>query len=573
MPNSSWSIFLPAIYDEIGLPASLSDVYCLDFRRRFPDVDFFEKKVAPVLQIALAIVPASVKLYKDGLMDNMLSSMLSFSCDRTCFSEDEELLTSVVHEGHLLSGFSRRDLDKACKLLSGYLIKNVSGLYHFSHSSVSDWLQDKKSDFFCDVAKGHFIMATFILETLKTRLPPDDAVVYRNSVDVYTRLLNQKSFFIRHLFHSSFLPERGGSHVNVLLSELGVKAMNLLVSFTSIRMGGPHPAPIFGPSEYLAMKVLDETDVLFTMDSNKKAVYLQKAIEANCTSVIDKFFNCAHWLFSPGVLSAITNEGAIEQALKSIQKKGLSPQLFFSLLCCKDLLMSFNLLVAFCFENGVTADVCVPTICKNIKNFEPSVCWNEDAQEYFRRLKSGEKNIITLESLKEMPLHPDEAIVDGFTLKIIHEPLSKVERLVREGECFIQFKYAWHEFFKRHGTFFVVIDHFLKHGANVNNRGSSGVTGLMYACQKKDARLVSFFLERGAAVNQQNFFGSTALHYAVKVGDDNSKVILDIIEMLLQHKADPYLKNSLGVSAIDLAKKKKRVLLEKLMIDPATCQR
>ncbi|CAB4027601.1 Hypothetical predicted protein [Paramuricea clavata] len=51
-------------HDEIGLPASLSEIYCLDFRRHFSDIEFFEKKVAPVLQIVLAIQSANAFMDK-----------------------------------------------------------------------------------------------------------------------------------------------------------------------------------------------------------------------------------------------------------------------------------------------------------------------------------------------------------------------------------------------------------------------------------------------------------------------------------------------------------------------------
>ncbi|CAB3991148.1 Hypothetical predicted protein [Paramuricea clavata] len=52
-------------HNEIGLPASLSEIYCLDFKRRIPDIEFFEKKVAPVLQIVLAIQSAKAFLRKE----------------------------------------------------------------------------------------------------------------------------------------------------------------------------------------------------------------------------------------------------------------------------------------------------------------------------------------------------------------------------------------------------------------------------------------------------------------------------------------------------------------------------
>jgi hypothetical protein len=71
----------------------------------------------------------------------------------------------------LLPEIKMHDLNKVLKLLSGYLVKDDSDKYYFSHSSVRDWLQDEESDFFCDVLNGHCIMANYNLKTLKVKYP------------------------------------------------------------------------------------------------------------------------------------------------------------------------------------------------------------------------------------------------------------------------------------------------------------------------------------------------------------------------------------------------------------------
>ncbi|CAB4020262.1 Hypothetical predicted protein [Paramuricea clavata] len=62
-------------HSEIGLPASLSEIYCLDFRRHFSDIEFFERNVAPVLQIVLAI--QSAKAFIDTEID--IKNRLNFA--------------------------------------------------------------------------------------------------------------------------------------------------------------------------------------------------------------------------------------------------------------------------------------------------------------------------------------------------------------------------------------------------------------------------------------------------------------------------------------------------------------
>jgi prefoldin subunit 5 len=92
-------------HDEIGLPASLSEIYCLDFRRHFPDLQFFEKKVAPVLQIVLAIQYAKAFIHIDmpliGILNKQISSFRkkdnNFSIElqmvQRAYEENDECVT------------------------------------------------------------------------------------------------------------------------------------------------------------------------------------------------------------------------------------------------------------------------------------------------------------------------------------------------------------------------------------------------------------------------------------------------------------------------------------------------
>jgi hypothetical protein len=320
----------------------------------------------------------------------------------------------------LLSEIKMRDLNKVLELLSGYLVNDQdSGKYYFSHSSVRDWLQDQKSHFFCDVLDGHSIMANYNLKTLKVKYPsPEDFVKdlrfrLKDEPCLTDALLDLKFFSLRYLFHSS---ESGSSNVNVLISELGIKAIHLLHAAFHDK-DGLHKLIC---SEYLGMKVLDETDVLNEMTILEKTEHLRAAISLRFAKIVPKFLKSGYWLFSYSVVDQLTWDITTLQ-LVPIEA---TPQLFFSSLVYGTFR---NKILEFCVNKGLTADVCVPQFFKNTKGFDSSICWNEDVQEYFKKLKSGEKNVITLESLKEKPFYPEEAKVSEFTLEIIQKPLSGID--------------------------------------------------------------------------------------------------------------------------------------------------
>jgi hypothetical protein len=262
-------------------------------------------------------------------------------------------------------------------------------------------------------------MANYNLKTLKVKYPsPGDFVedlCFCPKQSYPIALLDLNFFSLRYLFHSS---ESGSSNVNVLISELGIKAIDLLhVAFHSdgnILLG-------YLRSKYLIMKVLDETDVLNEMTTQEKAEHLEYAIDVLPARVVTKFFDSVYWIFSLGVILHLNYHPT---TLQLVPNESL-PQLFFSFLI---VFPDFdNKIFEFCVNKGLTADVSVPQFFKNTKGFDSSICWNEDVQEYFRKLKSGEKHVITLESLKEKPFCPEQAKVSEFTLEIIQKPLSGID--------------------------------------------------------------------------------------------------------------------------------------------------
>ncbi|CAB4015703.1 Hypothetical predicted protein [Paramuricea clavata] len=290
-------------HDEICLPASLSKIYCLDFRRHFSDIEFFEKKFAPVLQIVLAIQSAKAFINKEigiKVCLNFATSHPSIFNEgdiihlqklKQDYEERNESVTEVVKCG-LLSEIKIHDLNKVLKLLSGYLIKDDSSKYYFSHSSVRDWLQDEESDFFCDVLNGHSIMANYNLKTLKVKYPsPEDFgedLCFRPKQPYPVALLDLKFLSLRYLFHSS---ESGSSNVNVLISELGIKSIRLLhAAFHS----SVHGWGRLICSKYMTMKVLDETNVLNKMTIPEKSEYLELALFCTLQELLPNYLIAAH---------------------------------------------------------------------------------------------------------------------------------------------------------------------------------------------------------------------------------------------------------------------------------------
>ncbi|MCF7731805.1 MAG: ankyrin repeat domain-containing protein [Akkermansiaceae bacterium] len=78
----------------------------------------------------------------------------------------------------------------------------------------------------------------------------------------------------------------------------------------------------------------------------------------------------------------------------------------------------------------------------------------------------------------------------------------------------------------------------LKHGADINEKGSDEATPLERAVASGQAELVEFLLTRGANVNAQGLYGQTALHVAASRND------VPIGTILLKHGADPTLKSN-----------------------------
>lgn len=94
----------------------------------------------------------------------------------------------------------------------------------------------------------------------------------------------------------------------------------------------------------------------------------------------------------------------------------------------------------------------------------------------------------------------------------------------------------------------------LSQGADVNGRGMHAMTPVLSAARGGHLEVVQLLVEKGAAVNDHNDSGS-ALMWAVSSGNE------DLVAYLLQNGADAKWTNSLGTTAVAIARGQKKTNL------------
>ena len=94
-------------------------------------------------------------------------------------------------------------------------------------------------------------------------------------------------------------------------------------------------------------------------------------------------------------------------------------------------------------------------------------------------------------------------------------------------------------------------------GANVNKKNEYGETVLMKCIVNctKDLEIIKLLIRKGSKINCQDYKGNTELILCFK-SNSNNLIKYHIIELLLDNKADVYLKNIKGKNILDIVKRK-----------------
>jgi len=106
-----------------------------------------------------------------------------------------------------------------------------------------------------------------------------------------------------------------------------------------------------------------------------------------------------------------------------------------------------------------------------------------------------------------------------------------------------------------------IVEMLLIYGANVNAGNNKGVTPLHIAVLLGAVKIAEMLIKYGAYVNARDDEGNTPLHYATYIARARKLPFdyvvnlpcADVVKLLLENGADPTLRNSRGISALDLA--------------------
>ena len=106
------------------------------------------------------------------------------------------------------------------------------------------------------------------------------------------------------------------------------------------------------------------------------------------------------------------------------------------------------------------------------------------------------------------------------------------------------------------------IELLIQSGANVNSENNYQETSLMILAENSmnyhDLEKIKLLIRKGSKINYQNKYGQTPLMYGVLSNNirifDLFDLLFDIIKLLLDNKADTYIKNKKGKNIFDIVK-------------------
>lgn len=153
--------------------------------------------------------------------------------------------------------------------------------------------------------------------------------------------------------------------------------------------------------------------------------------------------------------------------------------------------------------------------------------------------------------------------IDNLKIILLESDLAKLEESLKEYQINEYDKFGnsiLHYYLKLRKnekiSFQVVMDIFLKYGANINQKQEDkqfGYSLLHLAVITKNLEAFNYLIEKGADVNAQDINGNSILSSAVFNYNRDTDFYTEIINKLIEKGANIYLENNYGVSAYSLA--------------------
>ena len=108
---------------------------------------------------------------------------------------------------------------------------------------------------------------------------------------------------------------------------------------------------------------------------------------------------------------------------------------------------------------------------------------------------------------------------------------------------------------------FYTADKLLDEGYTVSHETDDGQTPLHIAAECNQPAMCLFLLKNGAEIDALDNFGGSALHAAAACQSQTR-----VIKLLLKHGANPHLRDSEGLTPLDVARKYKHTQVEQFLL-------
>lgn len=138
---------------------------------------------------------------------------------------------------------------------------------------------------------------------------------------------------------------------------------------------------------------------------------------------------------------------------------------------------------------------------------------------------------------------------DEFSKAVVYGDFDQVKQMIKSDKGVIN-QSDEYGFCPLHNVMteeqFDIVAYLIENGANVNTQNKAGIAPLHLAAYPENAKLL---LDAGAIIDIQDNNGNTPLHILAAEGRES----YEVLEFLIQHRANKTLKNKEGKTALDIA--------------------